>query len=99
MKPSQVNSENFLSVEQAINNQIMSPLIKLENNKFNFSTGELLLIKARALTFPVKLGLKRSIKGCNSDVKAIVLDQEIRVTGRGSKFLTPYYKLEKKGWF
>ena len=99
MKPSQVNSKNFLSVEQAINDQIMSPLIKPENNKFKFAIGELLFIKARALTFPDKLGLKRSIKGYNSDVKAIVLDREIRVTGRGSKFLTPYYKLENRGWF
>ena len=99
MKPSQVNSENFLKVEQAINDQIMSPLIKPDNTKFKFSIGELLFIKARALKFPDKMGLKRSIQGYNSAVKALVIDREIRVTGRGSKFLTPYYKLESKGWF
>ena len=99
LKPSDVSIDNFLSVEHAINNKIMASLSKPAAKEFKYKLGEILIIKARALQFPDKLGLKRTIEGYNSNVKDMVEDREIRVTGRSSNFLTPYYKLSNHGWF
>lgn len=99
MTPSSVTLENFLSVEQALNPEIMAPLSNPDARAFKFKEGEILTIKDRALNFPDKIGLKRSVQGYNSAVKDLVVAKEIRVTGRRSKFLTPYYKLANQGWF